>query len=174
MWRRQKVSIFMKICIFHRKIRKFCTFFEIAGFVALVPCHEARSEGVVARPERRRRSTQRPQGAPYTKYLPRRLDGVQISKNHFFTQNALPERPGSLPKAPADTHGTALESPRVARGGPRAPKLPKIVPKWTKMHDKWNPTRFFEIHTNFHHFVHGFWKFFVVCFATFFRQCVFE
>ncbi len=156
MCRRPKVSILMEICILHRKIRKLDVFLAISGFVALGPCHDARSEGIVARPERRRRRTERPQGAPYTKYYPRRLDGVQISKNHFFTQNALPERPGSLPKAPADGHGTALEPPRVARGGPRARFSPKIVPKCRKMHEKWNLPWIFEIATNFHHFLHGF------------------
>ena len=61
---------------------------------------------------------------------------MKSSKNHFFTQNGLPERPGSLPKAPADAHGTALEPPGLARGGPRARFLPKIEPKWGKLHEK--------------------------------------
>ena len=56
------------------------------------------------------------------------------SRCHFVVPGRLPERPGTLPKAPADAqepprgpHGTAHEPPRVARGGPRAPKLPKIM-----------------------------------------------
>ena len=102
------------------------------------------------------------------------LDASTVSKNHFFTQNGLPERPGSLPKAPADGQGTALEPPRVARGGPRARFLPKIVPKWAKMHEKLNPARIYEIDTNFHHFLHGFWKFFRCVFRYVFRQCVCE
>ena len=61
---------------------------------------------------------------------------AKISKNHFFTQNGLPERPGSLPKAPADAHGTALEPPGLARGAPGACFLPKNVPEWSKMHGK--------------------------------------
>ena len=99
---------------------------------------------------------------------------MQISKNHFFTQNGLPERPGSLPKAPADAHGTALEPPRLARGGPRARFSPKIVPKCRKIHEKWNLPWIFEIATNFHHFLHGFWKFFRGVFRCVFRPCVFE
>ena len=97
-----------------------------------------------------------------------------FSKNHFFTQNALPERPGSLPKAPADAHGTALEPPRVARGAPRARFLPKIVPKLVKMHEKGHLPWIFEIDTHFHHFLHGFWKFFRGVFRCVFRPCVFE
>ena len=58
------MPIFMKICIFHWKIRKFDALEEIAGFCARCPCHEARSEGVVARPQRRRRSTERFWDAP--------------------------------------------------------------------------------------------------------------
>ena len=58
------------------------------------------------------------------------------SRCHFVVPGRLPERPGSLPKAPADAHGTALEPPRVARGGPRARFSPKIMPKWSKMHEK--------------------------------------
>ena len=55
------------------------------------------------------------------------------SRCHFVVPGRLPERPGTLPKAPADAqepprgpHGTAHEPPRVARGGPRAPKWPKF------------------------------------------------
>ena len=51
------------------------------------------------------------------------------SRCHFVVLGRLPDRPGTLPKAPADAqepprgpHGTAHEPPRVARGGPRAPK----------------------------------------------------
>ena len=113
--------------------------------------------------------------APQT---PRRTPGAStactFSKNHFFTKNALPERPGSLPKSPADAHGTALEPPRVARGGPRARFSPKIVPKCSKMHEKWNLPWIFEIDTIFHHFLHGFWKFFRGVFRCVFRPCVFE
>ena len=50
------------------------------------------------------------------------------SRCHFVVPGRLPERPGTLPKAPADAqepprgpHGTAHEPPRVARGVPRAP-----------------------------------------------------
>ena len=96
------------------------------------------------------------------------------SRCHFGVPGRLPERPGTLPKAPADAHGTALEPPRVARGGPRARFSPKIVPKCRKIHEKWNLPWIFEIATNFQHFLHGFWKFFRRVFRYVFRQCVFE
>ena len=42
------------------------------------------------------------------------------------------------------------------------------------MHEKWNLPWIFEIATNFHHFLHGFWKFFRGVFRCVFRPCVFE
>ena len=58
------------------------------------------------------------------------------SRCHFVVPGRLPERPGTLPKTPADaqepprvSHGTAHEPPRVARGGPRAPKSVKFRQK---------------------------------------------
>ena len=61
------------------------------------------------------------------------------SRCHFVLPGRLPERPGTLPKAPADVqepprgpHGTAHEPPRVAQGGSRVPKCPKFKQKWVE------------------------------------------
>ena len=77
--------------------------------------------------------------------LPGRAQGSpEGSGCHFVVPVRLTERPGTLPKAPADAqepprgpHGTAHEPPRVARGGPRAPKLPKIMPKLVEKPNLW-------------------------------------
>ena len=116
-----------KICCIVRNFLLFCT--------APLPRSTFRRRRGTSRtaPEEHGAATGRPKPLGNT---PGASTACTFSKNHFFTQKALPERPGSLPKAPADAHGTALEPPRVARGAPRARFSPKIVPKWSKMHEK--------------------------------------
>ena len=105
----------MKICIFAREIRKFAAFSEISGFFALRPCHEARCEGVVARPERRQRSTERPQGAPNPSPDTWRLDGVHIFQKPLFHSKWPPGAPREPPQGP---RGRPRDGPGASRGRP--------------------------------------------------------
>ena len=115
MWRRQKVLIFMRICIFQRKIRKCNGFLEISGFFALRPCHEARCEGVVARPERRQKSTERFLGAPNSSGYRQNLSKTQHFPKLVFHPKWPPGAPREPPQGP---RGRPRDGPGASQGRP--------------------------------------------------------
>ena len=88
----------------------------------------------------------------------------------------MPSRsaPGASPRPPRTPTGRPLSLPGLPGEVPEHRFSPKIVSKCIKMHEKWNLPWSFEIATNCHHFLHGFWKFFRGVFRCVFRPCVFE
>ena len=104
-------------------------------------------------------------------FAPRRRANFQKPLFHPKWPPGAPREPPQGPRGrPRDGPGASQARP----GRSQSTFVPKIVPKWSRIDEKWNLPWIFEIATNFHHFLHGFWKFFRGVFRCVFRPCVFE